>query len=194
MIGNRIKYVLLLSSLALPLHAADLPSAIASQIPKGYEVMTFAAGLLNDDGRNDYLVVIHHANDTSDSPSPRPLLIFIQNSDESFTLAARNDRVVMRADEGGRCDPFDDGEDGLVIKNHYFTVQNGVACGDHWTDYITFHYDAKRRTWLFHKEISEGWVTNDDPSGDALKPDPRRVIDADALHLVTFAAWLPGNK
>ncbi|GLQ51759.1 hypothetical protein ACFFJT_16065 [Dyella flava] len=189
-----MKCTLVLALLALPLRAAELPSGIVSKIPKGYEVMTYAAGQLHDEGHTDYLVVIHHTNDTSDNPSPRPLLIYVQNPDNSFTLAARNDHVVMRADEGGQCDPFDDGEDGLVIKNRYFTVQNSVACGDHWTDYITFHYDARQHTWLFHKEIVESWVQNDDPNGDALKPGSRKVIDADVLHPVKFAAWLPRNK
>jgi hypothetical protein len=189
-----MKYLLLLSLLALPLHAADLPPNIASQIPKGYEVMTYATGRLSDDDRADYLVVIHQADDTSDQPSPRPLLIFTQNSDKTFTLAARNDHVVMRADEGGQCDPFEDGEDGLAIKDRYFTVQNSVACGDHWTDYITFHYDTRQHTWLFHKEIFESWKAGDDPNGDALKPATHKVTQADVLHPVTFDAWRPSGS
>ena len=190
----RMKSVLLMALLALPLHAAELPSAISSQIPSGYEVMSYAEGQLDDTGRTDYLVVIHHANDSSGTPSPRPLLIFTQNPDRTFVLAARNDQIVMRVDEGGQCDPFEDGENGLAIKDRYFTVQNGVACGEHWTDYITFHYDAKRRAWLFHKEIFESWVMNDDPNGDALKPGPRKVTQADAAHPITFEAWRPSRE
>jgi hypothetical protein len=188
-----MKYALLLSLLAFPLHATDVPSDIARQIPKGYEVMAYATGLLSDDDRTDYLVVVHQPDDTSDHPSPRPLLIFIQNSDKTFSLAARNDHVVMHANEGGQCDPFEDGEDGLAIKDRYFTVQNSVACGDHWTDYITFHYDTKQHTWLFHKEIFESWKAGDDPNGDALKPATHKVTQADALHPVTFDAWRPSG-
>jgi hypothetical protein len=183
----------LLALAIFPLHATDFPSSITSQIPKGYEVMTYVSGELSDDGRLDYLVVIHHADDGIDHPSSRPLLIFTQNADKTFTLAARNDDVVMRY-EGGQCDPFDDSGEGLAIKNRYFTVQNGVACGEHWTDYITFHYDAKKRDWLFHKEIFESWVMNDDPNGDALKPGTHTVTQADPLHPVSFTAWRPKEK
>ena len=187
-----MKRIALLVLLAFPLHAADLPSGIASQIPTGYTVMTYASGTLSDDHRTDYLVVVHHDSDGVDNPSPRPLLIFTQNADNTFTLVARNDHVVMRY-EGGQCDPFDDSDEGLAIKDRYFTVQNGVACGEHWTDYITFHYDATQRTWLFHKEIFESWVSNDDPNGDALKPAAHKVKKADELHPVTFEAWRPSD-
>ncbi|MBE1160351.1 hypothetical protein [Dyella acidiphila] len=189
-----MKRMLLLALLSLPLHAAELPSAVASQLPQGYEVLSYAAGQLDDSGRTDYLVVIHRANDSSDTPSPRPLLIYTQNADRSFTLAARNDQVVMRADQGGQCDPFEDGDNGLAIKNRYFTVQNGVACGQHWTDYITFHYDAQRHAWLFHKQIFESWEMNDDPNGDALKPGTRKVTSADVAHPIRFEAWRPSDK
>ncbi|CAG9202720.1 hypothetical protein BVI434_180056 [Burkholderia vietnamiensis] len=39
--------------------------------------------------------------------------------------------MVLRANDGGQCDPFEDGYDGLAVKGRYFTVQNGVACGAH---------------------------------------------------------------
>lgn len=126
--------------------------------------------------------------------STRPLLIFTQNIDGTFRLAARNDTVVMQADEGGQCDPFTDSEDsGLAIKDHYFTVQNSVACGDHWTDYITFHYDVKQHDWLFHNEIAQSWHLNPDSSGDAMLANPPHVTRADRKHPITFEAWRPNR-
>jgi hypothetical protein len=169
----------------------DLPTSILKLIPKGYEELDHLAGQLTDDNRLDYLVVVHRPVDTAQQPSARPLLIFIQNPDGTFRLAARNDAVVLRASDGGQCDPFEDGEDGLVIKNRYFTVQNSVACGNHWTDYITFHYDQDRHGWFFHKEITQNWRPGDDPDGDALKSDPARVIKADSKHPVSFEVWRP---
>jgi hypothetical protein len=98
----------------------------------------------------------------------------------------------MLADEGGQCDPFtDSGDSGLAIKDRYFTVQNGVACGAHWTDYITFHYDAKQHDWLFHNEIARSWSFNPSRSGDALLEDPAHVTKADRNHAITFEAWRP---
>jgi hypothetical protein len=166
--------------------AADLPpKAVLAQLPPGYEVLLFKAGQLNEDSRPGYLVVAHRPNDSAQTPSPRPLLIFVPGPDGVPKLAARNDQVVLRADEGGQCDPFDDGEDGLAIKDRYFTVQNSVACGQHWSDYITFHYDAARRTWLFHKQVIE----SSEPLAD--KPPTQSVTVADRRHPVTFEAWRP---
>jgi hypothetical protein len=171
--------------------SSNLPAGITQLIPKGYEELDHLAGQLTDADRLDYLVVVHRTVDTAQQPSPRPLLIFTQNSDGSFRLAARNDSVVLRAGDGGQCDPFEDGENGLAIKNRYFTVQNSVACGDHWTDYVTFHYDKDRRDWIFRKEIAQTWHPDDDPDGDALKADPARVTTADNGHPVSFGAWRP---
>jgi hypothetical protein len=171
-------------------HAAELPANVVKLIPKGFEVLSYAVGQLTDDNRQDYLVVIHHPVDSKQEASVRPLLIFTQNIDGTFRLAARNDDVVMQADEGGQCDPFtDSGDNGLAIKDRYFTVQNSVACGNHWTDYITFHYDVKQHNWLFHNEIAQSWRLNPASSGDAMLADPPHVTKADRKHPITFEAW-----
>ncbi len=160
--------------------AASLPKNIIGQIPAGYEVLSYKSGQLNDDKLEDFLVAVRKADEkdiaekTGKAPR-RPLLLFVQNADGSYTLAKRNDHVIFAVDEGGQCDPFEDGEEGLAIKNHYFTVQNGVACGSHWTDYITFRYEPKMHDWIFHKRISETWVMNNskDPNAGALIPGNR---------------------
>lgn len=186
-----MKYLFVLALFASgALRAAEFPANIVRLIPKGYEVLSYAVGQLNDDNLQDYLVVVHHPVDTRLQPSLRPLLIFTQNPDGTFRLATRNDALVMRADEGGQCDSFTDSEDnGLAIKDRYFTVQHSVACGQHWTDYITFHYDEKRHDWLFHKEIVQSWHLNSDPGGDALELDPVHVTKANSKHPITFEAW-----
>lgn len=132
-------------------------------------MFTFLAADLNNDKKPDYLVVAHKADEEqiakqTETAPRRPLLVFIQNTDGSYRLAARNDVVVYAINEGGQCDPFMDGEDGLAIKGAYFTVQNGVACGQHWTDFITFKYSPTLNNWVFHKRIFENWVMN--PSMD----------------------------
>ena len=164
--------------------AEDLPKNISSQMPVGYEVMSYLSGELNDDKLLDYLVVAHKKNeqatfDKTREGSPRPLFIFIQNKNATFSLAKRNDTVVMAIDEGGQCDPFEDGEEGLVIKNHFFTVQNSVACGQHWNDFTTFRYDAKLKNWVFHQnsfqEFSLADLTNPDDEFAKNKPKVSRA-------------------
>lgn len=173
--------------------AESLPKNILTQLPKGYEVMTFLSGELNDDKLTDYLVVAHVKNEEaiyqkSQDASPRPLLIFTQNKNATFTLAKRNDNVVFTIDSGGQCDPFMDGEDGLALKNHYFTVQNGVACGSHWNDFITFKYDAKLKNWVFHKRVIESWQLNpsDDPKAEALIAVKPKVTKSDINKPILF--------
>lgn len=184
--------LLMASGLAM---AAPLPESIIKQLPKGYSVLSYQSGELNDDKLTDFIVVIRKSDEESiskkSSAPVRPLMLFIQNSDGSYFLARRNDHVVLKIDEGGQCDPFEDGTDGLVINKHYFTVQNSVACGQHWTDYITFRYVPELRDWVFHKRIFENWVMNNstDPNAEALVPGGRRVVAAKGKPPVLFESY-----
>jgi len=154
---------------------AALPTNILKQLPPGYEVLSQQSGKLNDDDLTDYLVVLHQKNEeqitrkTTHAPL-RPLLIFIQTREGNFKLVRRNDSVVFRIDEGEQCDPFEDGMEGLAVKNGFFTIQHNVACGQHWIDFITFRYDPTLQDWVFHKRVSESWVLNpsDKPDAEAL--------------------------
>ena len=176
--------------------ADSLPNSILKQIPHGYSVISFKSGKLNDDKLVDFLVALRNDDESSirqktgNAPN-RPLLIFTQNADGRFILSKRNDHVIFKMDEGGQCDPFEDGEEGLAIKNHYFTVQNSVACGQHWNDYITFRYVPELRDWVFHKRVSENWVLNssDDPQAEALVLSNRNVTTGKGKPRVLFAVY-----
>jgi len=171
----RLLAAALLAASAQTLAAVStLPPDIRAQLPPGHEVLSTATGQLDDQPGDDFLVVVARRNEAAlaaKSAAPaRPLLLFTRNPDGSHRLAGRNDHVVLKIDEGGQCDPFEDGDDGLVIKDRYFTVQNGVACGQHWTWYVTFRYAPNLHDWVFHKAISESWVMNpsSDPHAEAL--------------------------
>ncbi|ARV23662.1 hypothetical protein NY99_10125 [Xanthomonas phaseoli pv. phaseoli] len=102
---------------------------------------------------------------------PRTLLVLLANADGGFVEAVRNTRVIFKADEGGQCDPFLDSDQGLVAKGAYFTVQNGLACGQYRTDCITFRYDRHRGAVVFHKRVIDVWEMN---TQDAPLPMPTR--------------------
>jgi hypothetical protein len=193
-------FSIILFGLSLTAQADSLPQNILKQLPRGYKVMAFESGELNDDKLTDYLVALHKKNEkeiseskTTDPTPRRPLLIFIQNTNKTFTLTKRNDNVIYAIDEGGQCDPFMDGENGFAIKNHYFTVQNNVACGSHWSDYITFHYDPKLADWVFHKRIQEDWVMNNStkPNAEALVLGARKVSTGKNKAPVLFEKYRP---
>lgn len=175
-----------------------LPTNIVQQLPKGYKVMTYLAGELNEDKLLDYLVVASKKNEQATfektgAGSPRPLFIFIQSKNGTFLPVKRNDDVVFAINAGGQCDPFDDSDERLVIARHYFTVQNSVACGQHWDDFITFRYDMKRNNWLFHQRSSESWRLNDsdDPKADALVSDSANVTKANPKKPILFETYKP---
>ena len=120
----------------------------------------------------------------------RPLLIF-EWRDKGFVLVGRNDAVVLKADEGGQCDPFLDGGGTIAVKGRFFTVENGVACGQHWTDFVTFRLDD-RVGFVFDNERSESWSMNasNDPDAEALVRDgPPTVRRLTPGRLVPFAQW-----
>lgn len=174
--------------------AQSLPNNILKQIPGNYAVLAYESGLLNTDKLVDYIVVLHKPNEEmrGNVVSPaRPLLIFTHNTDNSFKLAKRNDHVVFKFDEGGQCDPFTDSEEGLVIYKRYFTIQHSVACGQHWTDYITFRFVPALQDWVFHKRISESWVLNPstNPNADALIPGGREVTSAKGKAHILFEKY-----
>ncbi|MGR8025366.1 hypothetical protein, partial [Burkholderia cenocepacia] len=130
----------LLAAPPLGARADSRPQSIAAQLPAGYQPLIAHAGPDHDSGRHSFLVVVHRAVDTRDRPSPRPLLIYAEQADRTYRLAARNDQAVLRAHDGRQCDPLDPaaaGDNGLAVKGRYFTVPNVAACGPHCTDYVT---------------------------------------------------------
>lgn len=189
-------YLVLLLA-ATTANAESLPKDILTQLPKGYEVMSFSAGELNDDKFTDYLVVTQIQNEEaifrkSGEGLPRPLYIFIQNPNKTFSMTKKNSEVVFAMVQGGQCDPFEDGMEGLVIKNHYFTVQNSVACGQHWNDFVTFKYETKLKNWVFHKRTSQSFNLADTDNGDGeLAENKLHVTKANPSKPIIFDQYKP---
>ena len=90
--------------------------------------MDAASGRLTDSPHVGYVVVAHQPDDSMRKASPRPLMIFLPDKDGHYRLAARNDAVIMKADEGGMGDPYLDGvaENALTVEPRTFTVEQGV--------------------------------------------------------------------
>ena len=195
-------WIAALAAIAIPSHAQEsaLPKDVARQIPAGYAVMTSKSSDFNGDGKVDYVVVVSNQNEATllahGSPAPkRPLLVFIQGEGGRFSLESRNDEIVFAADAGGQCDPFMDDAEGLAAKGSFFTVQNAVACGEHWTDFITFRYSTELRHFVFHKRVFESMIFNSsgEPGADALIPGKRSVTNANKLKPILLGSYIP-NK
>jgi hypothetical protein len=184
---------MMFAALALALLQADtseaLPPAIVQQLPQGYEMLHSAHAVFGTPVHDIYIVALGRQGETreTEDAQPRPLLIYELRAG-AWVLTARNDHVVLQVDEGGQCDPFEGG--GITAKGAWFTVENSVACGNHWTDYITFRFDA-RLGYVFDNQRYESWSFNPSnaPDAEALISDGMHVTRAVKGHLVRFADW-----
>jgi len=178
--------------------AADLPNDIARHLPAGYAVLASTRATI-DSGHQFYVVALsstrepRHSPQASDRAPARPLLVYERRPDGGYRLAGRNDEVVMRADDAGLagngCDPFEDGH--IVVKGPYLTVENEVACGAHWTDYVTFRFDPQLQGYAFDNWRFQSWKLNpsDAPNADALILDTSRVVRAPKGRRTPFERW-----
>lgn len=181
--------------------ASNLPTSIMRQIPSGFDVMTSAATAVG--ARRFQFVALRSRKEltsgryltTADAAPARPLLIFQRRSNGDYVAVGRNDKVIATADAGGLagngCDPFENHR--IAIKGSYFTVENDVSCGAHWTDYITFRFEPRVGGYVFDNERFESWKSNPsrDPNGSALVRDAERVWRAPRGRSVTFSRWRP---
>ena len=113
----------------------------------------------------------------------------------SYKLIARNESIVYAADDGGiGGDPFDYSDDGgLVAKGKYFTVENSVAGGIHWTDFITFKYNPSLHNFQFHLRVLEYSELNSstDPNADALVVTSHKEYKSNSKKPVLLSDYKP---
>ena len=177
-----LNVALLVTSLviATPNHTARLPDPILRQLPSGYVVLTHAVIKPTPRAHRFYVVALRSKKEAvifkgSKAP-PRPLLIFEFAANGRFIPAGRNDEIIARFDDGGQCDPFEDGV--IATRGDTITVENAVACGpQHWTDSVTFRFDSGSNGFLFDHERIESWAPNPvtDANAEALISDGPRV-------------------
>jgi hypothetical protein len=168
------------------------------QLPKDYTPIMVRNADFNADKMPDFLVVAaskkeQEMMDAGDDAPKRWVYVFLKSSSGNYVLAGKNDNIAFAADQGGQCDPLLD-TGGLVVKGPYFTVENAVNCGEHWTDYITFKLDKASGRFLFHKRIFENWVLNpsNNPDAPALIRNRRTVTSPkQGLPPVLLERYLP---
>ena len=186
---------------AVALAMMTTPSAVnadghaRSAFPQGHHPIA-SARMVAGTPRRSFDVIAYAVDDEGgygrgDAP-PRPLAIY-ETTGGRRRMIGRNDQVVMGRDDGGQCDPFDPEDAGghIAAKGRYFTVENGVACGQHWTSYVTFRLDD-RLGFVFDNMRHEGWTLNPDqsPKAEALIRDgPPTTRRGDPSKPVLFARW-----
>jgi hypothetical protein len=175
--------------------ADNPPQDIVRQLPTEWTVLATATVSV-DRGRRFYLVAMADlASEKKFGSKPwlnRSLWIFEgQRRADRYKFVARNDEIILRPMDGGinQCDPFEGRT--IAIKGAYFTVENAVACGSHWTDYVTFRFDARANGFVFDNWRVEIWSgsRSNDPNAQALVSNGQRVVRAKGRP-VPFDKWV----
>jgi hypothetical protein len=170
--------------------SAPLPAAVARKLPQGYKVMATAEA--RPDRANVFVMVVLAAKTErrgwgkTDAP-PRPLLVF-KLTRTGYRQVVRNDAVVLRANEGGQCDPFENGE--IAVTGLYVSIEHNVACGQHWTSIITFRFDPRVGGYVFDNVRYQSWKWNPDqrPDAEALVVDIDHVERAKG-RVIPLSRW-----
>ena len=153
-----------------------VPDNLNQFIPKDYAVINSSTGDLNLDGLLDQILVLRKiteettSNYGGDGPAKRPMLLLLGQPNQSYKLATRNDNAINCVDCSGA---FGDSFQGTVIKKGYFSIENGIAGGQHWQQIITFKYDKKSNNWFLYKDytISHKMTDSSDENAEALIKD-----------------------
>lgn len=196
----RLAAALLLATGAAPAAAWEpvaLPNAVKAKLPAGYIVRVASCSRTLDPPQPICIVVVARPDEGGQPGAAvrkapaRPLLVY-RLSGGVAKLIDRNDRIVLRRDEGGQCDPVEDAGH-IAIKGRYFTLESGVACGQHWTDFTTFRFDPALRSFVWQNRIFESLRLNSDagPNAQALVSDGRKVTRADPRHPIRLEAYRP---
>ncbi len=179
--------IALMFSLAAAVAAEATPGASEPVLPAGLKLL--ATTPAHPDAAHRFTIVAAASRGESRSAArDRPLLIYRLRAGR-WVLVARNDHIVLRADEGGQCDPFEYGR--IVVKGRYFTVENGVGCGmTHFTDFVTFRLDSGADSYVFDNWRTENLIQNPsrDPDAEALVSTGVRVQRAHRP-VIPFARW-----
>jgi len=166
-----------------------IPVMLKSFMLPGYHLIFMSSGDANLDGRADRIMVFDKdMKSKEDEQSERPLLLLLAQADCSFKLAQRSDKAVYCMGCGGAFgDPFT----GITIKNGYFSIEHGIAGGQHWEQVTTFKYDKAAQTWFLYKDhfISYRMSTEADHTEDALVTETDKLETVRDFGKVAFATY-----
>jgi hypothetical protein len=141
-----------------------------------YTVLDSKIGDINLDAYPDKVVILKSKSEGIATNLPRPLLLFVGQPDKSFKLQARNNSVVLTADDGGvHGDPYG----AIMIKKGYFSIEHYGGSAWRWTRIITFKYSNKENAWYLHRDAGLSFhLDNPDKKEDIInhKEDFGKVL------------------
>lgn len=153
---------------------------ISQFIPAGYSILDTIKGELNGDNIEDLILILKkNGEDTMYNPSPkRPLCILIGLPDGNYKLAAKNDNVVYKHDEGGMSN--DEPYDGTGIENGIFTVNHYGGSGvNKWDVQTSFKYSPKDSNWYLYKTVNHDVTLNYNNNDTINTNNPEVTVDSE---------------
>jgi hypothetical protein len=164
---------------SLPVGARSWDMAtIQENLPKRHALMRVFTGDLNNDSRPDALVLVRSWDEASNADTPRPLLVFVRQTNGTLQRVARADGVVACAVCGGVAgDPWArrDHVAKVVLGTNGFSLLEFVGSGWRGWRKVMFRLEAGR-FWL--SECSQKtWHTSHQfaPQFIRVRPKPVRL-------------------
>lgn len=134
-----------------------IPETMRAYIPKGYSIINMSSGDANLDKIKDIIIILKNnlkerkADFRDDLVVDRPFLLFLGNSDDTFTLEIKNDKVVYcRVCAGEHGDPFTGTaiEKGTILIKHNYSHSSLHI----WKKETLFKYDLLRSNWFLFQD------------------------------------------
>jgi hypothetical protein len=142
--------IILLSSNARSNETGRYP--FAAFAPVGYQVLDSVSGDLNGDRIRDIVVVYRAILESRDHEGlPRVTMILFGHKDGTYTLHARNDRIIECLGCGGMIqEPFER----ITIKGRFVSFEQTFGSANRALDVVTFKFDKRKKKMILHKHGS----------------------------------------
>jgi hypothetical protein len=151
--------VLLAGASMLSAAAPSVPKEIEQIIPAGMTLIDYQAADLNEDGKDDALIVVEKTNSKADaSRELRMVMILLRKENDQLVVAEQNSKVYVckKCLGSGYVN-----EQVLISSKGSFSVLNqGGSPGFRWTREYSFQYDPKVKTWNLSKVKTGIFDTN----------------------------------
>jgi len=139
-----------------------LPIEAKPFIEKGYEMMDYITGDLNNDKKTDAILILKViGKDTLTEEVKRPMLILLRHANGTLKPEKRNDDIILCRQCGG---VFGDPYENVEIKNNTFSIHFYGGSAWRWSRGYTFKYNPKLKDWFIEEE-TESTYWNGDPDG-----------------------------
>lgn len=139
-----------------------LPAEAKQFVTKGYNMLDYITGDLNNDKRADAILVLKiSGEDTVMEELKRPMLILLQQANGKLKLEKQNNNIILCRICGG---VFGDPYENIEINNNSFTIHFYGGSAWRWSRRYKFKYSNKQKNWFIDEE-TESTYWNGDPDG-----------------------------